>query len=348
MKNIQLVLLFLFLITSCKKENKVKEQKMKLKIANNIKFQNKFNNSPKLFSKFWIDMSYSDFYRVVDTLKSKGKITQKRDSLIFDLNGYDMLIKSEFLNKKLKKIVLTSPLQPLGYYSFNNQYSPYNIFKEKYVLKDLERVYRYYQKSTYPNKDYDPIQYIFLTNGSSEIVHNTLIDNFSKKIEYIKLENGYNINQTVRFSLPNKKLIIDKGNDINMIIEETPSSSKIGKNIDLIYSLEDIQNKIPQEIISKYKINESSLLENEYKSFNDQKNSESIGDYLIRKNSRFVTHCYFQNYDLKITYITKEHYLNEQKELFEKQVKEKELNNKIKKLNKEVKERKKKNALDAI
>tara|TARA_R110002050_G_scaffold284603_1_gene433849 strand:+ start:1845 stop:2891 length:1047 start_codon:yes stop_codon:yes gene_type:complete len=348
MKKSLTALLFFLLIISCKEGNKLNEQKSKLKIANDIEFQNKFNNSPKLFSKFWSDMDPSDFYRVIDTLKSKGKITQKSDSLIFDLDGYDMLIESEFVNKKLKKIILTSPLQPLGDYSFQNEYSPYNLFKEKYVLQDLKRSYKYYQKSTFPNNDYKLTQYVFLTNGLSEIVPNSLIDNFRKKYEYVKPENDYSYEQIERFALPNKKLIIDKGNNINMIIEEIPSSSKIGKNIDLIYSLEDIQNEIPQEIKIKYRINGSSFLDNVYKSFNDQTNMESIGDYLIRKNSRFVTHCYFQNYDLKITYVTKEHYSNEQKELIKKEIEEKEFDNRIKELNKEENERKKKKALDAI
>ena len=196
MKNSLSVLLFLVLIISCKEENKLKEQKNKSKIRNDIEFQNKFNNEPKLFSKFWSNMNYSDFYRVVDTLKLKRKITQKSDSLIFDLDGYDMLIESEFINNKLKKIILISPLQPLGDFSFENEYSPYNLFKEKYVLQDLKRSYKYYQKSTFPNNDFKLTQYVFLTNGLSEIVHNSLIDNFIKKYEYVKPKDGYNLNQT--------------------------------------------------------------------------------------------------------------------------------------------------------
>ena len=74
--------------------------------------------------------------------------------------------------------------------------------------------------------------------------------------------------------MPNKKLVIDKGNNINMIIEEIPSNSKIGKNTDLIYSLEDVQNEISQGIIS----NSFSALEASSSDDDDEKKKEEETD----------------------------------------------------------------------
>jgi hypothetical protein len=297
-----LILVSIFLI-SCNNKNSSSSKETHSENYN-LEFQKNFKNKPKIFSAFWIDMNERDFNRVVDTLIKQRKISQTEDSLFYDLDGFSMYFKETFENNKLRKITLLAKLEPL---LATQEYSPYNLFYTKYNLPALVQKDKYYQKQTVPNSDSDPVHYVYLNNGAPENVPSSLIDNGVKKYNYQQNKGE----KTTRFGLA-KKIELNKDARTKIIINEVPSQDE-EINKDLVYSLEDWENYLPSRIKNKFRIgrSEMGLFAGDYKNFKDQKTRETIGNYLIRKNSKYVTYCYFQNYDLKITYVDKYYYEDE-------------------------------------
>lgn len=328
------LLVFLLMVSCNKKQEKVEND-------GNREFQQNLENSPKIFSKFWVNMSELDFQRITDTLLKERKIIKRQDSLLYKLDGHTFLLEEFFQNGELQQITLIGELQPIW---FNEQISPYNLFKEKYDLPSLIKEPKYFQNNTLPNPDYDPVYNVYLNNGLSEVVTEYLIDNKAKKYRYrlAKEENH------TRVSLP-KSFELKKNDDIKILITEVPSEEEY-INEDVVFSLEDWENKIPYLIKSKYSVgrNELGIIADDYKSFNDQKSMETVGNYLIRKNSKFVTKNLYQKYNLKVTYVTNDFFRSEKIRKDKVRQTEKNLKETIDEMNSNSARKKKKEALEEI
>jgi hypothetical protein len=349
-KLLYLVLFYLSLglLISCKEMNTNHSEKKSIK--DEKAFEDKLNNNPKLFSKFWADMSKADFNKVVSILKKERKIKQSyvTDSLFYDLNHYTMYLDSYFKNGKLKKINLFRSLITASI-SEEQELTPYKIYREKYNLPRLVRKDKYYQRRTFPNSEYRATYQVYLENNTTESIPNSLIDNYSNKYE----EYSRNNEKETRLALSQKKLEISKNDKIKIILEEVPSigmkrDSKGGT--DLVYSLEDWKYEIPLGVRRRYNIgpNQITFDGDGYKSFNDKKPMETIGNYLIRKNSKFVTKCYYQNFDLKITYVTNDYYKTEQGQKLKSENERKNLDKRIEEANKSESKRRRNEAIDDI
>lgn len=327
------------LLISC--NNQTSKPTNKKQANDNLEFQNNYQNSPKLFSKFWIDMTERDFRRVVDTLKKQRKIIQKSDSLFYELDGYEIYLTRKFENGKLKKISLTGKIEPYGQIL---KFSPYHLFQEKYNLPNLVNKPKYFQKGTIPNPEFEPTYQVYLRNGITENVPNYLIDSKPKKYRYQLKENE----QITRLGIK-EPIEIDRDEKTKIYIKEIPSQND-SRNEDVVYSLEDWENEIPFAIKTKYSVgrHQIGIIADDYKTFNDQKSMETIGNYLVRKNSKYITKSLYQNYDLQVVYTTKEYHISEQKRLNDKNNNEKELRDKINELNQKANEERKKGALEDI
>jgi len=341
MRNIPKILSFILLLLISCNGNQKSERTNENQVNNNLEFKNSYLNSPKLFSKFWMDMTERDFLRVVDSLKKERKITQKSDSLFYELDGYEMYLTEKFEIGKLKKVTLTGKIEPFGQ---NLKFSPYNLFQEKYKLPKLVNKPKYFQKGTIPNPEFKPTYQVYLRNGITESVPNYLIDNKPKKYRYQLKENE----QIKRLGIK-EPIEINKDGKTKIYIKEIPSQND-SRNEDVVYSLEDWENEIPFAIKTKYSVgrHQIGIIADDYKTFNDQKSMETIGNYLIRKNSKYITKSLYQNYDLQIVYTTNEYHMSEQKRLNDKNANEKELREKINELNRKANEERKKEALEEI
>jgi hypothetical protein len=347
-KLLYLVLFYLSLglLISCKETNTNHTEKDSIKVEK--AFEDKLNNSLKLFSKFWVDMSEADFNKIVSILKKERKIEQSNDSLFYDLDHYTLYLNSYFKNDKLKKINLFGSLVTVSI-SKEKEWTPYKIYREKYNLPRLVRKDKYYQRTTFPNSGYRATYQVYLENNTTENIPNSLIDNYSSKYEKYSRSNE----KETRLALSQKKLEISKNDKIKIILEEV---SSIGMKrdseggTDLVYSLEDWKYQIPFGVRNRYNIgpDEINFFEDGYKSFNDQKSMETIGNYLIRKNSKYVTQCYYQNFDLKITYATNEYLNIEKGKKIDSEKERIELDKRIEKANKNENARRKKEALEEI
>lgn len=329
-------------------KSKKNEQDLTKQINVEKDFDNKLKKSPKLFSKFWVNMNEVEFDKTVDILKKEKKIEVSNDSLFYIIDGYTMYLERFFKKGELKKIKLSGALEPFPY-NEHPEWTPYNIFKEKYKLSNLTTKEKYYKKNTVPNLDYSPIYVVNLKNNISEKVPNSLIDNNSNQYDYYKK----NEIEDLRLALSKKSISINKNNNIIIMLNEVPSirtKEKSTDYIDVVYSLDDLKQEIPFAIKNKYRIgpNEINFVTDDYKSFSDQKSMETIGNYLVRKNSKYVTQLYYQDFDLEVIYITKEYYNQVQSDLMNDERKEKELMKRIEQLNKNESSKKKKESLDEI
>jgi hypothetical protein len=337
-------LILLSLLISC---NQVNDKKSTNVDSDKKEFESKLKNEPKLFSKFWVDMSKKDFNKVVSILRKEEKIEQGNDSLFYKIDGYTTHLESSFKKNKLKKIILQSPLLPIY---FSEKFSPYNIYKEKYKLPFLIRKDKYYSINTYSNSEYEGVYEVYLKNGMPERIPNSLIDNYSNEYRRFSKskERGH------RIALPEERIEINKTSDIKIILEEVRSAGMKLHNkngVDLVYSLDDLRHKIPDEIEYKYGIDSNKMLpssaHNQYQIFIDQK-IETMGNYLIRKNSKYVTKYSYINYDLKVIYVTNKYFDLEQSQRINYEKERKESNTRNKEKYKKEMERIKKEALEEI
>jgi len=347
MKNISKIfyLIIFYQLFSC---NQVNNEKSANKRTFEKEFEVKLKNKPKLFSKFWVDMTKSEFNKTVSILKKERKIEQSNDSLFYKINSYTMYLKEHFKDNQLKKINLYGSLVSIGF-SIDDKMTPYRIFKEKYNLPELIKKGKYYEKSTIPNSDYNPTYQVYLKNGIKENIPNNLIDSKPFKYKYFKRSEE----KEKRVGLAHKILTANKSDNIKIIFKEVSSEGIQGESKggrDLVYSLEDTKNKISLEVEIAYRIgpNEFSFISDKYKKFNDQKSMETIGNYLIRKNSKYLTKYNYQNFDLKVTYTTNEYYKLEQEQIINSEKERKELRRRIEDAEKEGGNRRKKEALDEI
>jgi hypothetical protein len=289
-------------------------------------------------------MSESDFNKVMIMLKEEGSIEIEKGSIFYNINGYSMYLKQVFKSNKLKEISLYGSLVSAGF-SIDDGMTPYRIFKEKYNLPDLIKKDKYYQRNTIPNKDYNLVNTVYLDNNTGEIVPTVLTQSTESNYKYYTL----NKNSAVRMGLVDSELTANKNIEVKIIFKEVPSkTTKNGKHI--VYQLEDWEYGIPLKIKDKYGIgvDQVNFLSDGYKSFNDQKEMETLGNYLIRKNSKYLTEYSYQNFDLEVTYMTNEYFIEKQSQINKSEIDRIEIRKKIRQAEENDAKIKKKESLEEI
>lgn len=288
MRKIFIALSFIFILFSCNsKENKATQNNNEVN-SRNLKLANNLANKPKLFLKFWRNMSAQEFDTVVKILIGEKVLEQESYSTIYYLTPKcKSELKPIFVNDSLKQLELL------------NGICLYDIFKEKYNLPDLlekrlvER--RYIEK----NLEFNPaISYI--TDKGEKKLPDCFIDKSSYSINGAQNlpieENG--LKEKI---LPNSPLIIKKSNCV-VIFEQsfhktpTPLTTY---SLDLSPEMEHYKLQNPLIALSeegkyisrnsKYKINEiisSSVITITYQSdidYNEKIQKETQKSKSLRK-----------------------------------------------------------------
>mgnify|MGYP007011068777 CR=1 FL=1 len=246
---------FAFILFSCNsKENNTTENNDEIN-SRNLKLANDLANKPKIFLKFWRNMSVQEFDTVVKILISEKVLEQKSYRAIYYLTPKcKSELKPIFVNDSLKQLELL------------NGICLYDIFKEKYNLPDLlekrlvER--RYIEK----NLEYNPVM-SYMTDKGEKKLPNCFIDKSSYSIngeQNLPIEE----NGLKEKILPNSPLIIKKANCViifkqNFYKAPTPLTTY---SLDLNPEMEQYKMQNPLLALSeegkyisrnsKYKINE--------------------------------------------------------------------------------------------
>ena len=367
--NKYLIILALLAI-SCKSEQK---QNIESKIAANkikekkVARQSKSKNSEILFSEFKENMNRGDFEKTVRQLIKDRKMYKKGDTLFYKLYPTDMQLLSDFRADQLKNITLIGDLE-----TWRGE-SVYEFYAEKYKLPALVKVNKYYKKQNVPNTDYAPIYEIRRDIEGKKIwetLPNSLKDTSSepnsydffmyRNWEYSIYQSRPDMFQTrgiplryeldeTRLALANDSYQIDKSKNVVITITE---HAKPSSNIDYVYYLASSNVVLPYSYLDRYGVGKDDstfrFSDYNYDLFDDHKPLETIGNYIIRKNSRYVTLNYFKDYELHVEYMSKEYHKNEADRLKIKEKKEKDDRKRHDQLNREADMKLDKSILDAI
>lgn len=137
-------LIFIILIFTqffaCKQENKIKKNK-ETKVTN--EFQINLQNKPKLFLKYWENMSNEQFLKVSELLINEKTIKKIDFEPFIDVKeNYFELVTSGFLNPIIIPNFVNNKLISIKLYfqSHKTFDSFYELYKKKYHLRNLDSI----------------------------------------------------------------------------------------------------------------------------------------------------------------------------------------------------------------
>lgn len=292
---ISVLLIFCFPQISCEtKSKKIENKKIVITNNNDLIFKKNLNDKPKLFLKFWSNMSKNDFYKVVEILvKDKTMVNQSFINLYYIVNdNCKVQLNPIFENQTLKEIELS------------NITCLYPLYGEKYNLPPLKK--KNYTDFAYleNNPEYSPIM-SYEKNNETINLPDAFYDrnSFLPKGETIPLK-PIGMTESMLFESP---IIVDKGNVI-MIFDQEIIKSEGDFNR---YSLEDSKEILNYQATAKgfqglglfgdehkylitnsklrtVSVNSSVLIKVTYKSIDDYKTEiekeEKLKNYNLKQN----------------------------------------------------------------
>ncbi|TRX00399.1 hypothetical protein [Flavobacterium gawalongense] len=302
---------FLFLIISlisCNKENNKTNEVKKVNNKNGEKsLSEKIKSEPKIFLKYWENMTLDEFFEVTSLLSDEKII--ENDSYIRFYYLTDLCrveFKYNFINGKLKSISLVDNIDCI-----------YPIYQKKYNLPDLVDANLLYECYTDNNNNYEPtLTYKKIGQGDKLYqIPDALID----KSNPLKSRNYFNINDKIY----NSNYIQEKFNKNEFIIDRD--------SIFIVFKQSFNNDNLPSTIFSLEQNEEAmSAMQNiNGDGFGTLNNpGTGITGDIIMKNSRTLT--VYKKYTLEksITYLSKKEYYN-RKKILENSVKRDSLENKI-------------------
>ena len=278
---IYLLLIIATVSTSCKNET-IEENSPPKEVVEET-FSEKLISKPKLFLKYWEDMSISEFYEVTAILKEENVVDYEKlieTYYITDLCRIKYI--SNFVDDKLKSISLVQNINCI-----------YPLYQKKYNLPHLVKQDFVYESYIDNNTDYKPV-IMYKKIGEDRLfqIPNALIDKTPqlKRRVYFDENNRY---KSIGYKFYKDHFLID--ND-SIIIEFTQTMTKN------IYSLTTYSLSEDEDAMSA-KSNINGL------GFGRINNpGTGITDEIIMKNSRTVKVTNTYSLEQSITYMSKKEY----------------------------------------
>ena len=299
MKYFFICLFFALSLLGCNSNEKSKHEESPNQIDSlNLKLKNNLVNRPKLFLKFWANMSEQEFDTVVKILIADKILEQKDYRAIFYLTpNCKSELKPLFVNESLKEIKLSNGL------------CLYDLYKQKYNLPNLVEKRLVDRKNKEKNGEYSPTMY-FVTETGPVTLPNCFKDN------------------SYYTSSGQTNLEIDKNGIKEKVLKKSPVV--IEKNESIII-FEQSFYKSPSPSIT-YSLDLSPEMQ-KYKLKHPLISLKEEGNY-ISLNSKYKIVEIISNSVINITYLTKaDYYLENKNKIKDKNSIEQE-NQKLKHLNK--------------
>ena len=278
---IYLLLIIATLSTSCKNEN-IEENLPPTEVVKET-FAEKLISKPKLFLKYWEDMSISEFYEVTAILKEEKVIDYEKLTETYYITDLCRIkYTSNFVDGKLKSISLVNSINCV-----------YPLYQKKYNLPNLVEQDLVYESYIDNNIDYKPV-IMYKKIGEDKLfqIPNALIDKTPqlKRRIYFDENNRY---KSVRDKFYKDHFIID--ND-SIIIEFSQTMTKD------IYPLTTYSLSEDEDAMSAM----SNINGLGFGRINNP--GTGITDEMIMKNSRTVKVTSKYSLEQSITYMSKKEY----------------------------------------
>lgn len=286
-------LLILLLFNSCKNE-KVNNPEIEKSINQpQNDFDYKLRNEPKIFLKYWSEMTKDEASKVNDILINEGVIKQKPldDGFTYYIDNYTVTMEFNYdLSNRLESISLKSNIDDI-----------YPLYQKKYKLPNLvdcNTLIEYYLDN---NNEYNPI-YMYKKVGSDKNefpIPNALLDksSFVKSRIYYDIKNKKNNSNYITNKYYKDDLIVDKDSVIIAFTQEFDKET----NEFCSYSLE--KNK--EAMAAQQNINGDGFGTLHYP-------GTGITDLIIMQNSKTITCRKYKVLKKSIKYMSKEKYKEKQ------------------------------------
>ena len=299
MKKLLLILL-IGIVFNCndKKSEQTEIDTLVNQSKEDLEFEHKLKDEPKIFLKYWSGMTYIEYRRISDSLCKENILEKSGMGYYYLTNDCKVFTETVRKNDLVVGIKMTENVDCI-----------YPLFQQKYNLPNMVEMNLLVEHYVENNPKYNPVSTYF--NGNAKVtLPSAFIDN-SNSIsvnEIIQLEtNNEYLNQIYTEKvLPKNNFIINNGNNIIIINQEITKS----KHSLYRYSLED------SEEMKRYMGTENGQ---KHFGLGAIGNSDG-GEYkYIEQNSKTRTVTTTAYKTVTITYISEKDY---QKQKFEKSQKE--------------------------